>query len=263
MGKRDDTIDIKGLRVAFSEWPAAHGAKTVVMLHGWGAHRGLFDRAAAALHQNGTVRVLTVDFPGFGGSETPRTVWQVDDFVTFLVDVLDALQIPQVDMLVGHSHGGRVSLKSAVSQSERIRKLLLIGSAGVRLPLSFRKRLRVLIFKVCKKLVTLIYWRVTQRERAMQWLREQFGSADYRAAGAMRDTMISVIREDLTPILSQIRQPTLLIWGADDTDTPLRAARILESCIPDAGLVIWEKAGHYAFLDRPDQFDRVSLHFLG
>jgi pimeloyl-ACP methyl ester carboxylesterase len=261
--KRDDTIDIRGLRVAFSEWPAEEGAKTVVMLHGWGAHRGLFDRAAAALHQNGAVRVITADFPGFGGSEPPHEVWRVDDFVTFLFDVLDALQVPHVDMLVGHSHGGRVALKSAVSQSERIRKLLLIGSAGVRLPLSLRKRIRVSIFKVCKKLLTLICWSTAQRARALEWLRGQFGSADYRAAGAMRDTMISVIQEDLTPILPQIRQSTLLIWGAEDTDTPLRAARILEKAIPDAGLVVWEKAGHYAFLDRPDQFERVSIHFLG
>lgn len=261
--KRDGTIEVGGLRVAFSEWPSEQGAKTVVMLHGWGAHRGLFDRAADTLHQSGTVRVITVDFPGFGDSEAPQGVWQVDDFVSFLFGVLDALQVLQVDMLVGHSHGGRVSLKSAVAQSERIRKLLLIGSAGVRLPLSLRKRIRVLIFKVCKKLVTLICWNTAQRARALEWLRGQFGSADYRAAGAMRDTMISVIQEDLTPILSQICQPTLLIWGAEDTDTPLRAARILERAIPDAGLVVWEKAGHYAFLDRPDQFDRVSLHFLG
>lgn len=261
--KTDGTLKIFGMQVGYSEWSAQPGAKTVVLLHGWGASRTLFERAATALHQHGANRILTVDFPGFGESDTPDRVWQVDDFVSFLFEVLDQLKVSHVDMLVGHSHGGRVALKSAVVQPNRIRKLLLVGSAGIRLPLSIRKKIRVMAFKACKRALPLLFWNSERREDVLQWLRAQFGSADYRDAGNMRNTLIALLHEDLTPILSQIKQPTLLVWGAEDTDAPLRIAKIIEREIPDTGLVVWEKAGHYAFLDRPDQFDRVSAHFLG
>jgi pimeloyl-ACP methyl ester carboxylesterase len=71
-----------------------------------------------------------------------------------------------------------------------------------------------------------------------------------------------VVNEDLTSQLSGINVPTLLIWGENDTATPVSDARKMEHLIPDAGLVTFPGCGHYSFLDNPAQFRAVLNSFL-
>ncbi len=78
----------------------------------------------------------------------------------------------------------------------------------------------------------------------------------------MRAIMSRVVNEDLTDRLSLIKSPTLLIWGTEDTATPITDAKTMERLIPDAGLVAYEGAGHYSFLDRPAQTKAVIASFL-
>ncbi|MCB0330743.1 MAG: alpha/beta hydrolase [Bdellovibrionales bacterium] len=252
------------INIAYEDWQTASPAstKTVLLLHGWGASKELYHSVAAALSGKGNARVIALDFPGFGKSSVPAAVWGVDDFVSAVIGLLEQLDIHRVDMVIGHSHGGRVALKAAVQYPKRFGKLLLIGSAGIPSPPSFKKSLKVRLFKSCRKLVELFVPAGEKRESLLDVLRGYFGSADYRDAGAMRQSLVAVLREDLTPILPQVSQPTLLVWGENDTDSPLRTAKIMEANIPDAGLVVWEGAGHYAFLDKPEHFERVALHFL-
>ena len=70
----------------------------------------------------------------------------------------------------------------------------------------------------------------------------------------MRDTLVKVVNEDLTGLLPQIKVPTLLMWGADDTATPVADGRLMEQLIPDARLVVLDNAGHYSYLDRLPDF---------
>ena len=67
--------------------------------------------------------------------------------------------------------------------------------------------------------------------------------------------------EDLTHLFSRVNVPTLLIWGKNDTATPLSDAKLMEMTIPDAGLVELE-GGHYSFLDQPVIFSRVMASFM-
>ena len=78
----------------------------------------------------------------------------------------------------------------------------------------------------------------------------------------MRQIMSKAINQDLTPLLPAIKASTLLVWGAKDTATPLRDAKIMEKNIPDAGLVCFDDAGHYSFLDQPGQFRAVAREFF-
>ena len=70
------------------------------------------------------------------------------------------------------------------------------------------------------------------------------------------------VNEDLKHVMPSIKAPTLLIWGEKDTATPLKDAKTMERLIPDAGLVSFEEAGHYSFLDNPGQFRAVIQSFL-
>jgi pimeloyl-ACP methyl ester carboxylesterase len=88
-------------------------------------------------------------------------------------------------------------------------------------------------------------------------------SEEYLNAGPLRGTFVRVVNEDLRDHLPRISVPTLLIWGAQDQDTPLADGKLMESLIPDAGLVVFDHAGHYSYVDAANAFARVVRHFLG
>jgi pimeloyl-ACP methyl ester carboxylesterase len=71
-----------------------------------------------------------------------------------------------------------------------------------------------------------------------------------------------VITEDLAPSLPLIQSPTLLVWGAQDRAVPVAAAQVMARLIPDAQLVVFENAGHFAYLDQFDRFRLLVGRFL-
>lgn len=93
--------------------------------------------------------------------------------------------------------------------------------------------------------------------------RSKAGSADYRnSSPMMRAVMSRCVNEDLKHVMPSIKAPVLLIWGENDTATPLSDAKTMERLIPDAGLVSFPGCGHYSFLDNPVGFKAVILEFL-
>jgi pimeloyl-ACP methyl ester carboxylesterase len=87
-------------------------------------------------------------------------------------------------------------------------------------------------------------------------------SKDYANAGPLRDTFVKLVNDDLTPILSQIASPTLLVWGADDMETPLSSAQVMERLIPQVRLVVFQNAGHFSYLDQYGKFRLIVRQFL-
>jgi pimeloyl-ACP methyl ester carboxylesterase len=86
--------------------------------------------------------------------------------------------------------------------------------------------------------------------------------ADYANAGEMRSTFVKIVNEDLSSSLPGITAPTLVIWGSKDEETPIWMGKKIAQDIPDAALVVLEGAGHYSYLDAPEQFRRELLAFL-
>ena len=84
----------------------------------------------------------------------------------------------------------------------------------------------------------------------------------YFSSPMMRQVMVKVVNEDLEPYLPNIKCPTLLVWGVNDTATPLSDGEKMEKLIPDAGLVKLENAGHYSFLEQQFIFNRVMCSFM-
>jgi pimeloyl-ACP methyl ester carboxylesterase len=87
-------------------------------------------------------------------------------------------------------------------------------------------------------------------------------STDYAAAGEMRPTLVRLVNSDLRECLPRISVPTLLVWGSEDTDTPVADGRLMERLIPDAGLVVLEGAAHYSYIDQAHRFARIVSHFI-
>ena len=98
---------------------------------------------------------------------------------------------------------------------------------------------------------------------ALNKFQSNSGSADYKSASPlMRQTMVRVVNEDLTHIFPKVTPSTLLIWGENDTATPVSDAELMEKMMPDAGKVVLKGCGHYSFIDDMYTFNRVLASFM-
>ena len=78
----------------------------------------------------------------------------------------------------------------------------------------------------------------------------------------MKKTFVKVVQLDLSDRYGKIQQPTLLMWGDKDTETPLWMGQEMEQRIPDAGLVTLEGGSHFAYLEQIDRFTAIVRYFL-
>ena len=100
-------------------------------------------------------------------------------------------------------------------------------------------------------------------EKGREALVQRFGSADYKALSPeMRKTFVKVVGYDQSALLSHIKNPTLLIWGDRDTETPLWMGQQMEKEIADSGLVVLEGGTHFAYLEQATRFQTIVRQFL-
>ena len=229
----------------------------VVLMHGWGCTHSTLASIEAALVP--AMKVYNVDLPGFGESSEPGEVWGVERYTQAVEAMVRAEGIEEPVML-GHSFGGRVGIVFA--SRNKVRKLILTDAAGVKPRRSLRYYYKVYSYKLMKHLVLALYGKQRGEER-LNAIRSRRGSSDYSNSTPMMRAILSrVVNEDLKHLMPAIKCPTLLIWGENDTATPLADAKVMERLIPDAGLVSFAGCGHYSFLDNPLQYRAVLLNFL-
>ena len=252
-------VMVDGYRISLKI--TGEGDETVVILQGWGTELSVYDSVAACISEK--YRVIQFDFPGFGGSDEPREAWDVDAYADFFLKLMEQLQIKKATLL-GHSYGGRVIIKLASREHLpfEIDRIVLVDSAGILAKKSFRQKMKVRRYKLLKKIVNLKLIYQLCPELIDDWKNRQ-GSADYRnASPMMRQCMVKAVNEDLTELLPRIRQETLLIWGDQDTATPIADAKLMEEKIPDAGLAVLQGAGHFCFLEKPGQFRGIMRSYF-
>ena len=89
------------------------------------------------------------------------------------------------------------------------------------------------------------------------------GSSDYRnSAHVLKETLKTIVNEDQRDILPNIKAPTLLIWGGRDTATPIADAKLIESLVPDCGLVEYPYGTHFSYLENINNVNAVLNKFL-
>lgn len=252
----EKAIEIEGKKIVYEETGPQNG-EAVIVLHGWGCNHSTVRSVAASLEDK--CRVISIDLPGHGSSEEPDEVWGTQDFANLVGKVVKELKI-ETPALVGHSFGGRTAI--AYASSNPVSKIVLIDSAGITPRRSLKYYYKVYSYKLFKKLVLALAGEEKGREILESQLKKK-GSADYQAASPkMRAIMSRCVNEDLKKIMPRISSPVLLIWGENDTATPLSDAKTMERLIPDAGLVAFPGCGHYSFFDNPYQFRAVIRSFF-
>ena len=187
--------------------------------------------------------------------------WTLEDYSNFVLKFLDALGIKD-PIMMGHSHGGRVTLYMTAKGLVNPEKIVLLDAAGLIPKKSFKQKFRAKSFKAIKWFLTLPVIRKFSGG-LLDRARRHYGSADYNAAPeVLRKTLVSLVNTDLRDILPSIKCPSLLIWGENDDATPLSDAKIIESLIPDAGLCVIKGTGHFSFCERPYEANAIINSFI-
>ena len=249
-------VIIDGLNIEYTE--KGEGIP-VLLLHGWGSSYDVYGGVISALCDR--CRLVAVNFPGCGGSDTMKEPWTLDDYCDFVLKFMKEVNLDN-PIMIGHSHGGRVILKMAAAGHVSPPKIVLLDSAGLIPKKSLKQKCRAKSFKAIKRVLTLPGLK-GHTENLLDKARRHYGSADYNAAPeVLRKTMVSLVNTDLRDIIGNISCPTLLIWGENDTATPLSDAEIIKSLIPDSGLCVIKGTGHYSFCEKPYEAAAILRSFI-
>ena len=232
----------------------------LLILHGWGGSSNSWVEVQKILAKQ-NFKVIILDLPGFGKSISPPSPWTVEDYCQFIVNFINRIGLEKIN-LMGHSFGGRIAIKFAVLYPERLKKLILCASAGIKHPLNFFQKI---IFKLAIFGNFLFSKRPFKRFKdvAQNFFYTFLRQKDYaKAKGIMKETLKKVLEEDLRPELSQIKINTLLIWGEKDKAVPIKDAYLMKEHIPQSVLEIIPGASHTPNLEMPEKIADIVGNFL-
>lgn len=273
-----DFIEIKGQLVHLRDEGPRSDPVPIVLLHGTSASLHTWEGWAKALKVQR--RVISFDLPGFGltgpfaGQYTPDD-YRGDTYARFVVDLLDALQLPRV-VLGGNSLGGEIAWRVATLAPDRVERLILVDAAGPpftpeSMPIGFTAmRLPVLGW---------ISQHLTPRELVAESVANVYGDPS-RVTPALVDRYYEltlregnrralnrrlnqmVIGEDAGRI-AQVKQPTLILWGARDRLIPPAVGRDFAQRITGSRLVVLDGLGHVPQEEDPVRSFEPVKDFLG
>jgi 4,5:9,10-diseco-3-hydroxy-5,9,17-trioxoandrosta-1(10),2-diene-4-oate hydrolase len=259
---------------------AAAGRLPVVLLHGGGPGASAWSNFGPNLPAFAArFRTLLIDQPGFGQSDKPSVT---GNYFTFAADAIAAL-LGELGLdrvhLVGNSLGGGTAVRFALRFPERAGRLVLMGPGGLSLnvfaadPTEGVRRLAEFAAppgptpeKLAAFLRTLVY---DQRLITDELVAERFAAASDPAALAAMAALGASFFDPATAAdgmlwreAHQLRQDVLLIWGREDRVNPLDGALVALKVIRRAQLHVFSRCGHWAQLEKADEFNRLAISFL-
>ncbi len=232
----------------------------IVILHGWGLSADRFTPLKAELESRG-YQVFAPDFPGFGSAAIPTHPWDLGDYAEFLRTYLGSNHILH-PILIGHSFGGRVSLKYEQLYPKSVRAIILSGTPGFS-PVN-RKKLFIFISlaKIGATFLSLPILRFL-KETMRTWYYSVIGVREFsKATGVMRQIFKNIVQEELVTPMGAVRVPCALIWGENDSIVPVDIAQKMQSVIPGCQLITIPAADHRVPYKEPGLFADYVEKFL-
>lgn len=250
---------------------AAPGQPPVLFIHGSGP--GVSAWANWRLVMPGlaqTRRVIAPDMVGFGYTDRPAgTAYIMDTWVQQALDLMDALELPQVD-LVGNSFGGALALALTIRAPERVRRLVLMGSVGVPFPItpgldavwgyepSFEAMRGLLdIFAYSRALVTDELAELRYQASIRPGFQESFSAMFPAPRQRWVDAMASP-----EAALRALPHETLVVHGREDQVIPLSNSLTLADWIPNSQLHVFGHCGHWTQIEHSARFAQLVANFL-
>jgi pimeloyl-ACP methyl ester carboxylesterase len=216
----------------------------LIVLHGWGSNKNLMKQSFSSYMDS--FRHIYIDLPGFGKSTCSVALSTAD--VARIVELLMVHINASKDIILGHSFGGKVALLLDP------KVLVLVASAGIYVPKSFKIKSKIALYKIFKAL-------------GFSKFRSLFVADDAKELSEyMYQTFKNVLNEDFEDEFSKYKGKALLCWGRDDTATPLSSAKKIDALIPDSQLEVYA-GDHYSFMknteDISQKIEKIFLDTLG
>jgi pimeloyl-ACP methyl ester carboxylesterase len=238
-----------------------HG-RPVVFLHGWlGSWRYWFPTMERVAEN---FRTYSFDFWGFGESRRKSTYESIQNYSDQVIRFLDELGIDRC-LLVGHSMGGMVALKTAINHPKRISRVAAVGAPIVGDSLSWLLKL------IDRPIMADAFARVPWFRRYMfhRFLGETTDPAVDEilddsvksSSTTLRNAVGSMWRTDLRPELSRLSVPALIVHGGRDEIVHPNQADLFDDT-PVAEVVVMPESRHFPFLDEPQLFNDILIRFL-
>jgi len=258
-----DDYDLSQLRVE-----VFGTGRPLLMLHGWNRAGRDLQPLAKLLSRDRSVHL--VDLPGFGASPLPEqpsvnvevnrtgepssarspvpgSAWGTHEYGELMVRYFQSIGINSFDLL-GHSFGGRVCLRIASRHQDLVGSMVLIASHGLQLPKPFKAALKSTLLKGIRRIIRLVDTTFSTKWYTAKFV-PFFGSQDYLNAGPLRTILVKTVNEDQSENCRWIKAPTLLLWGALDTETPLAMGYRFRDLIEGSLLITLDNHGHDPFQD--------------
>jgi 2-hydroxymuconate-semialdehyde hydrolase len=249
----------------------AHGGTPVLFIHGSGPGVSAWANWRLVLPALAEQRrVIAPDMVGFGFTDRPAGItYSMDTWVRQALDLLDALDLPRVD-LVGNSFGGALALALATRRPERVRRLVLMGSVGVPFAItpgldavwgytpSLDTMRRLLdIFAYSRALVTDELAQLRYEASIRPGFQESFAAMFPAPRQRWVDAMCSPEAD-----IRRLPHETLVIHGREDLVIPLSNSLTLANWIPRAQLHVFGQCGHWTQIEHAARFARLVGDFL-
>lgn len=211
----------------------------IVALHGWGHEKGMFEELKKQLESIPTIDMVeTLDLPGFGKRRLINENWDIPQYADWVESEIKKRRLKDV-IIIGHSFGGRIAAYIASKKSPYLKAIILSASPVLYRPTT-KTKLKSRIFKSVKKIIP--------SQLKLFAYSDELNDAEKRGLGKV---FRKVILFDQTNNLPLIRVPTLLIWGENDIDVPLRNAVEAQTLIKNSKLIVIKDAGHNSYLSHP------------
>lgn len=248
-------IELDGMQVHIRDTGPRDDPTPIVLLHGMASSLHTYEAWQHALQDKH--RIISVDLPGFGlTGPSPQGEYRIEAYTRFVLRLLDSVGVQHV-VLGGNALGGEVAWQTALLAPERVRKLILIDSDGYQLsplsqPIAFQiagarglrwVSERILPRTIIESSVRNVYGdpdKVTQ-ERIDRYFELALRVGNRRALFQRMDQSESGAKQHM---IRQIKQPTLVLWGARDGMVPVEFSYRFCKDIPNCTLVLFPELGH-------------------
>lgn len=231
--------------------------KVVLLLHGWGDSAQTWHKLLPALASK--YQVVVLDLPGFGATQPPQDVWNLDNYADFLHAFVDKLELKQPYAVIGHSNGGALALRTIALGKLQPTKLILLAASGIR---STNKAKRLFLNILAKTGNVATLW---MPERYRAGLRKSlYGAAgsDLLVVPGLQETFKKTVRQDTQADAKAIQTDTLLVYAEGDNDVPVSDGKRYHALIQNSKLEIIPSAGHFVHHDASEQVAQLVKDFL-
>lgn len=233
------------------------GGLPILMVHGWKDSLDTFDELEKELKND--YKVIRLDLPGFGGSQTPAEPWGASQYADFISKALLKLEEPELYAVVVHSMGARIMLNALGRRAVNSEKFIVIAGAGIPQKRGIKSHGFNALAKGGKVVSAVLP--KSQQEKLRSKLYD-VANSDYLGAGELEGTFKKLVAEDSRRYAPEVHAETLLIYSDNDKQTPPAIGEEFNDLIPNSKLVMVGKLGHNIHKEDPAKILELIEEFL-